>query len=127
MIVEDDQIMRQFYSILFQRNGFDIFISENGVDIIQHLNNECFDLIIIDINLNNTYLNGEQINGLVLLGVIRQIESVKKTPVVLVTANSFPLTDNIAFSEDSIELIITKPIVNYTEFINKINEIILDW
>lgn len=124
LIVEDDHIMRQFYSILFQRNGFESFISDNGDAIIEYLNNEYVSLIILDINLNNTYLNGKQINGLMLLSAIKQIKQCDKIPIVLVTAHTLPLNNDTPGLSSSNEVWVTKPIANYSEFVNKINSLI---
>lgn len=124
LIVEDDRIMRQFYSILFQRNGFESFISDNGDAIIGYLNNEYVSLIILDINLNNTYLNGKQINGLMLLSAIKQIKRCDKIPIVLVTAHTLPLNNDTPGLSRSNEVWVTKPIANYSEFVNKINSLI---
>lgn len=124
LIVEDDPLMRQFYNVLFQRNGFYCHISDNGDEIVSYLNSNIVDLIIMDINLNNTYLNGERINGFSLLTEIRRIQKFKKIPVVLVTAHSIPLKNDFGEIIDSWVYVVTKPIVNYSEFVNTIQKLI---
>ena len=124
LIVEDDSIMRKFYSVIFLRNGFESYITDDGDDIMEYLKTHYVDLIILDINLTNTYLNGKQINGLALLSIIKQIRSLERIPIVLVTGHSFPQDKAVPLINNSTGTWVTKPIVNYSEFVNKINKLI---
>ena len=124
LVVEDDPLMRQFYCAIFKRNSFFCHISDNGDEIINYLNSNMVDLIIMDINLNNTYLNGERTNGFSLLTEIRKINRLKKLPVVLVTGHSILQSKDQRSSIDSFVYFMTKPIVNYSEFVNTIKKLI---
>ncbi|NWF88844.1 MAG: response regulator [Ignavibacteriaceae bacterium] len=124
LIVEDDNLMRQFYSILFKKHGFETFISDDGEKIIEYLQKEPISIIVLDINLNNTYLNGKQINGLALLKIIKQIKKYENVPVVLVTAHSITQQKDFLNVTGSKDIWITKPIANYSEFVEKINSLI---
>ena len=124
LIVEDDSIMRKFYSVIFLRNGFESYITDDGDNVMEYLKTHYVDLIILDINLSNTYLNGKQINGLALLSIIKQIKSLERIPIVLVTAHSFPQDKAVPLINNSAEIWVTKPIVSYSEFVNKINKLI---
>ncbi len=116
--------MRQFYCAIFKRNSFFCHISDNGDEIINYLNSNMVDLIIMDINLNNTYLNGERTNGFSLLTEIRKINKLRNLPIVLVTAHSLQPKNKNSETFDSSVYFMTKPIVNYSEFVNTIKKLI---
>ena len=83
-------------------------------------------LIIMDINLKNTYLNGEKINGIKLSGSIKRDDRFAKIPILLVTAYS-PSVKGENFYQDSLaEDYITKPIIDFNLLINKVNRLVLN-
>jgi CheY-like chemotaxis protein len=124
IIVEDDRITQQFYSMFFNKNGFVVTITDNGDKILDTLSKEEVGLILMDINLSNTYLNGVKIDGIKLAQTIKSTEEFKKIPVVLVTAYSLSNQIKSLLNESKAEDIITKPILDYNRFLNKINTLI---
>ena len=58
-------------------------ICSNLTEAIPFLSKHNFDLVIVDVNLNDTY------NGLDALKIIRQFDNYKSTPIIAVTAYSF--------------------------------------
>lgn len=121
VIVEDDIITQQFYSMFFNKNGYDTFITDNGDKILQTLLTEEVGLILMDINLSNTYLNNEKIDGIKLSQIIKSDERFKTIPLVLVTASSLSNQLRQFLSDTNAEEIVTKPILDYSRFLNKIN------
>ncbi|MDP2365481.1 MAG: response regulator, partial [Ignavibacteria bacterium] len=86
--------------------------------------NEDIGLILMDINLSNTYLDNEKIDGIKLSQIIKSDERLKNIPLVLVTASSLSNQLKYFLSETNAEDIITKPILDYNRFLNKINSYI---
>ncbi len=121
IVVEDDKITQQFYTMLFNKNGFDTVITDNGDKIFDTLLNEKVGLILMDINLSNSYLNGEKIDGIKLSQIIKSDERTKDIPLVLVTASSLSSQLKHFLSETNAEEIVTKPILDYNRFLIKIN------
>lgn len=121
VIVEDDKITQQFYSMFFNKNGYDTLITDNGDKILETLLTEEVGLILMDINLSNTYLNNEKIDGIKLSQIIKSDEHFKSIPLVLVTASSLSNQVRQFLSDTSAEEIVTKPILDYNRFLNKIN------
>jgi two-component system chemotaxis response regulator CheY len=89
LIVEDMMVVRQFMRDVLFKNGFKhVFLADDGLmawDKIQEsskLNNH-FDLILCDWNM-------PKISGIELLRMLRshEMESVKKTPFVMITTNN---------------------------------------
>lgn len=121
IIVEDDKITQQFYSIFFNKNGYDVLITDNGDKILETLFNEEVGLILMDINLSNSYLNNEKIDGIKLSQIIKSNAQFKNIPLILVTASSLPDQLRQFLNDTKAEEIVTKPILNYNRFLNKIN------
>ncbi|MDT3695840.1 MAG: response regulator [Ignavibacterium sp.] len=124
IIVEDDRITQQFYSMFFNKNGFNVTVTDDGDKILDTLSNEEVGLILMDINLSNTYLNGVKTDGIKLAQIIKSNEEFKNIPVVLVTAYSLSSQTNKLLNETKAADIITKPILDYNKFLNKINTLI---
>lgn len=124
IVVEDDKITQQFYTMFFDKNGFDSIVTDNGDKIISALLTEDVGLILMDINLSNTYLNGEKIDGIKLSQYIKADDRLKNIPLVLVTASTLSNQVKYFLAESKAEDIITKPILDYTRFLNKINTLI---
>jgi CheY-like chemotaxis protein len=121
IVVEDDKITQQFYNIFFNKYGYNSIITDNGDTILETLINEDIGLILMDINLSNTYLNNEKIDGIKLSQTIKSDERMKNIPLVLVTASSLSNQLKYFLKETQAEEIITKPILDYNRFLNKIN------
>lgn len=121
IIVEDDKITQQFYSMFFNKNGYDTLITDNGDKILETLLTQDVGLILMDINLSNSYLNGEKIDGIKLSQIIKSDERTKNIPLVLVTASSLSGQLRHFLNETNAEEIVTKPILDYSRFLTKIN------
>lgn len=121
IVVEDDRITQQFYAMFFNKNGYDTVITDNGDRILETLLTEEVGLILMDINLSNTYLNNEKIDGIKLSQIIKSDERFKNIPLVLVTASSLSSQLKQFLSDTNAQEIVTKPILDYNRFLNKIN------
>lgn len=124
IVVEDDRITQQFYKIFFNKNGLETVITDDGDIVLKTLINDDIGLILMDINLNNTYLNTEKIDGIQLSQAIKSDKRLKNIPLVLVTASSLSSQLKYFLNESKAEEIITKPILDYKCFLNKINNYI---
>lgn len=127
LIVEDDALTREFYKCLFKRTDIQPFILEEGDEAIRILQSEDIKLILMDINLNNTYLNGNKTDGIQLSHYIKtSMNGISKVPIVLVTAYSI-LPEQENFVKRSLaQGLISKPIIDHNEFINKIKSMMLN-
>jgi CheY-like chemotaxis protein len=126
LIVEDDLLLHKFYKYIFERAGICPIITEDADNVLHQLNNEQIHLIIMDINLKNTYLDGQKIDGIRLSRQIKLNPEFSKIPVLLVTAYSLSSRENSILDESLAEGIIVKPIVDYNLFLNTINNLILN-
>jgi len=124
LIIEDDNILQEFYRILFRKLGIDIIILEDGEKIISTIKNEKISLIIIDINLRNTYLNSEKYDGIKLSRYIKENFNNLVLPIILVTAYSPNYCGENLLRESLADDIILKPIISFDKLIQKVNRFI---
>ncbi|MGA9295176.1 MAG: response regulator [Ignavibacteriaceae bacterium] len=124
IVVEDDPFSQEFYRYLLKREGYIPLIIEEGDLLFKQLQRESISLIIMDINLKNTYLNNEKVDGVILSRMIKENPAYSNVPVLLVTAYSLA-TDGPGFFKESLaEDYITKPILDYNLFLQKINNLV---
>jgi CheY-like chemotaxis protein len=125
IVVEDDQFSQHFYSYLLNKAGYTPVIMEDGDKIIDTLSSDNIKLIIMDINLKNTYFKGEKVNGIFLSKFIKQDNMLSSVPILLVSAYSPMLKDeNDFFTESLADDFITKPIVDFNCLLNKVKALI---
>ncbi|KWX70013.1 response regulator transcription factor [Paenibacillus jilunlii] len=76
LIVDDDRTIVDFLSIFLEREGYSISSCYEGETALDHIRNEAFQLILLDIMM-------PVLNGFDLIGRIREISEV---PVIFLTA-----------------------------------------
>ena len=79
LVIDDEGDIRHLYAAELEYDGHTVVTCGNRNDAMQQLNHQVFDLVILDIQL-------EQESGLELLQQISQTS--EKTPVILCTAYS---------------------------------------
>jgi two-component system chemotaxis response regulator CheY len=79
LIVEDSPTMRQLLVFALRRvKNVDIVEAQDGMDGLRKISSDCFDLVLIDINM-------PVMDGLKLIGLIRSEESAREIPIVVIT------------------------------------------
>ena len=122
LIIEDDPITITLYKYILKKAGFNLFILEDGNEIMQLLSISEIDLIIMDISLKNTYLDNQKIDGIKFSKYIKCNPRYNKIPIIIVTAYSGKIKEENFIKENMADKIITKPIVDFNLFINIIKE-----
>ncbi len=124
LIVEDDPFTIDFYKFIFKKAGYNTYISEDGEQILSYLLENQVQLIIMDINLKNTYLSGEKMDGVKLSKKIKSEEKFACIPILLVTAYSQDINGENLCKTCNAEDFITKPIVDFNFLIEKVNKLV---
>ena len=78
LIVDDEESMVQFLSILLSKEGYEVRVARSGRDALQHAEEESFDVVITDIKMPG------EIDGLGVLSGVKKIDP--SIPVVIRTA-----------------------------------------
>ncbi len=124
IIVEDDPFSQDFYQYILKREGFDPIIIEDGDKFFEFLSAEKVSLIIMDINLKKSFLNGQRTNGIKLSKIIKSDPEFSKIPVLLVTAYSITADGPEFIRESLADDYISKPIPENRLLIEKIKKLI---
>ena len=115
LIVDDFSTMRRIVRNLLKEMGYsNADEAEDGVNALQKLRNMQFDFVVTDINMPN-------MNGFELLSQIRADETLRKLPVLMVTAEARK-EDIVLAAQSGASGYIVKPFTKATleEKVNKI-------
>jgi len=123
LIIEDDYFTNEFYRFLFKKVKYPFLQSENGEDILKILAQKEISLIILDINLKNTYLNKRRIDGLELSKYIKENFNSSSIPILLVTAYRKNSNDENFLEKSLADDYITKPITDLNYFLEKVKKL----
>ena len=81
LIVEDEQDQRTWLSVLFEDNGYEIIIAEDGQIGFDKVKNESPDLITLDISMPEE-------SGIKMYRNLHEDSSVSSIPVIMITGVS---------------------------------------
>ena len=124
IIVEDDPFTKQFYDYLFNKTDYTVIQSEDGDEIIKQLSCNEVVLIILDINLKNTFLNGEKIDGISISRFLKQSAQFSNIPILLATAYQKKMGNRNYFEESLADDYIVKPITDFNSLLNKVDQLV---
>ncbi len=122
LIIEDDPITITLYKYILKKAGYNLYILEDGNEIMKLLGDTDVDLIIMDISLKNTYLDDQKMDGVKFSKYIKCNPRFNSIPIIIVTAYSGKIKEESFIKENLADKIITKPITDFNLFINIIKE-----
>ncbi len=123
LIMEDDPFLKELYKFIFRKASIKATILEDGDEFIRVLKEEEVHLVIMDINLKNTYVEGKKIDGIFLSRYIKQDDKLSSVPIIVVTAYTMNGSNRKLFEESLADDYVTKPIEDVNKFLNKIQNI----
>ncbi len=121
LVIEDDPITITLYKYILKKAGYNLFILEDGNEILSLLNDVEIHLIIMDISLKNSYLNGQKMDGIKLSSYIKGNSKYVNIPIIIVTAYSAKIEGDEFFKKSFADDVLTKPIIDFNLFISKID------
>jgi CheY-like chemotaxis protein len=104
LIVEDDFENQKFLQIFLKRK-FALQICDSSETFYEKLNNDKFDIILMDISLR-----GKK-DGLQLTRELREMEEYKNLPIVGLSAHAFQRDKDNAYNA-GVDIFLTKPVQN---------------
>jgi two-component system, chemotaxis family, chemotaxis protein CheY len=81
LVVDDSRTIRQQTRVLLENHGFKVVEAGNGVEGLEEAKRTQVDLIIVDVNM-------PAMNGLEMIGHVRQLASYAKTPIFVLTTEA---------------------------------------
>lgn len=81
LAVDDQLTMRTMIEAILSGAGYEVTTAEDGVDAMEKLRNNHFDLVITDINMPN-------MSGLSLIPKIRRLPEYQYTPILMLTTET---------------------------------------
>ncbi|PKL82170.1 MAG: hypothetical protein CVV24_11465 [Ignavibacteriae bacterium HGW-Ignavibacteriae-3] len=124
LIVEDDIFLQDLYKIFFAKLGAEIVLEEDSTEILKLIVEDQVSLIIMDVNLRNTNLDSKRIDGIKFSRYIKESFGHLHIPILLVTAYTVSSFSNNILEESLADDYLLKPIIDYNQLIEKINNLI---
>jgi two-component system chemotaxis response regulator CheY len=81
LAVDDSMTMRKMVGMTLTRGGFDVTEAFDGIDALEKASMETFDLVLADVNM-------PRMDGLTMIAKLREIESYKTKPILVLTTES---------------------------------------
>src|SRR5437868_9491604 len=81
LVVDDSATMRQQTRTLLQTNGYTVVEAGNGAEGLEAAKKAAVELLIVDVNM-------PVMNGIEMIGKVRQLEKYAKTPIFVLTTES---------------------------------------
>ena len=81
LIADDSSTVRKFVSFALKSMGIEVVAASDGIDALEKLNTESFDLVITDLNMPH-------LDGYELISSIREIKDYKEIPIIILSSES---------------------------------------
>ena len=81
LLVEDNKINQEITKEYLTHIGIDVSVAENGLEAIEQVKNNTFDLILMDIQM-------PLLDGYEAAKIIKNMQSLKKMPIIAMTAHA---------------------------------------
>ena len=124
LIVEDDTFTQELYKFLFDRKGYKYDITDEGEKVVDILKGGDISLIILDINLKNTYLNNMKTDGIGIAEFIRNIPEYAKIPILVISAYQSNVNGRNLMKEGLVDDFIVKPIIDFNLLLDKVKKLL---
>jgi len=125
MIVEDDPMNAKLFQLVLTRKGnYAIEITEDPARLIDEVKAGTVDLVIMDVSLSNSRLDGKPVDGLEITRRLKADPATRGIPVLLATAHAMKGSKEKFLKESGADGYISKPIVSADELLQQIELLI---
>ncbi|MFW6437515.1 MAG: response regulator [Armatimonadota bacterium] len=125
IIVEDDPTnARVAERVLSRMGGHAVSVCEDGDDVLARCMRSEVDLIVMDISLANTRVDGEAVDGVRLTQLIRERAPGGGPPVLLLTAHAMRGDRDRLLDASGADDYVAKPVVDHRELIECVGKLL---
>jgi len=118
LIVEDDSVINEIFTVMLQRSGFEVAVAEDGERGVEMWEDGNFDVVLMDVQM-------PRMNGFEATRAIREKEFVRGGHTLIVAVTAFALhNDELKCLAAGMDAYISKP-VDFRKCIELINELVL--
>ncbi len=122
LVVEDDALNQKVFRLILERKGgFEVVITEDGDEVMDLVRNREVDLVVMDVSLDSTTLEGAPVSGIDLTRAIKNTEECSDLPVILATAHAMKGDRENLLAQSGADGYISKPITDPNELISLVN------
>ena len=121
LVVEDDPHNAiLFRKVIEKRAGFRVTVSEDGAEILRLARAGEVQLIVLDVSLGHTSLDGRPVSGVELCKVLKADPLTVGIPVLLATAHAMRGDGERLLAESGADDYVSKPIVDHLAFAEQV-------
>jgi two-component system, cell cycle response regulator DivK len=125
MIVEDDPMNAKLFQLVLTRKAnYRIEITEDPEHLIREIKAGTVDLVIMDVSLSNSRLEGKPVDGLEITRRLKADPATRPVPVLLATAHAMKGSKEKFLRESGADDYISKPIVSSDDLLQKIESLL---
>lgn len=123
LVVEDNPInWKVFERILTKRGGLAAKHTEDVETVMELAQSKQADLILMDISLENSYYEGQAIDGIKITQMLKANPETADLPIILVTAHGSRYDREYFLHKSGADGYIPKPVIDHKAFLTEINE-----
>jgi len=126
LIVEDDPMNAKLFQIVLTRKGgYRVEVTENPAHALREARSGSVDLIIMDVSLSNSQLDGQPVDGLEITRRLKADPDARHVPVLLATAHAMKGSREKFLRESGADDYVSKPIIDSDELIQRVESLIM--
>ena len=126
LVVEDDDTNAELLErVLARMGGHEVRVTEDAGEVLARCRSDA-DLVVMDVSLSNTRLNGRSVDGIRLTRMIREQMGASAPPVLLLTAHAMRGDRDRLLRLSGAEGYVSKPVMDHREFLQKVDRLLRD-
>ena len=124
LVVEDDpQNALVFRMVLERRGGLTVTVSESAPEVLSLVRAGEVDLVIMDVSLADTHLEGKPVSGVDLCRLLKADPRTAGVPILLATAHAMRGDAGSLIRESGADGYLSKPILDHDAFIFQVRSL----
>ena|SRR3990172_13112114 len=125
VIVEDDPMNAKLFQIVLTRKGgYEVEVTEDPSYLVERIRSGNVDLVIMDVSLSNSEMDGRPVDGLEITRRLRADATTRHVPVLLATAHAMKGSREKFLRDSGADDYISKPIVDSDDLIQRIEALV---